>query len=197
MTRLTRWACTMLGAAAAVGAVAVLCGCASWTERETGGGEAPAGGAFASQTVDIGVVTSNVEKAAAFYTEALGFKEVEGFDVPAEMGKEAGLSDNQPFHVRVFVLGSEPTATKVKLMEFPDAPGAKADNAYVHSTLGLSYLTLHITDTNAAMERLKAAGVEPVANGPYDLPEGFPEGVYLTVVRDPDGNLIELVGPKK
>jgi catechol 2,3-dioxygenase-like lactoylglutathione lyase family enzyme len=193
----------MLGAVVAVGAIAALYGCATDAEEGTGDEEAAAGketaeaGAFASQTVDIGIVVSDVEKAAAFYTEALGFTEVEGFDVPADMGKKAGLSDNLPFHVRVFVLGEEPTATKVKLMEFPDADSAKADHATIHSTLGLSYLTLHITDTTAAMERLTAAGVKPIAEGPYELPEGFPKGVYLTIVRDPDGNLVELVGPKK
>jgi catechol 2,3-dioxygenase-like lactoylglutathione lyase family enzyme len=187
----------MLGALAAVGAIAALYGCATEAEEEPGGGEAEPPGAFASQTVDIGIVVSDVEKAAAFYTGALGFTEIEGFDVPATMGKESGLSDNQPFHVRVFVLGKEPTATKVKLMQFPDAPGTKPDHAYIHTTLGLSYLTLHITDTTAAMERLTRAGVTPIANGPYELPEGFPKGVFLTIVRDPDGNLIELVGPKK
>jgi len=199
MTRLTRWAYMLLGAVVAVGAIAALYGCA--TDAEEGAAEKePAAadtGPFASQTVDIGIVTSDVEKAAAFYTKALGFTEVEGFDVPGPMGKASGLSDNQPFHVRVFVLGKEPTATKVKLMQFADAPGAKADHAYIHTTLGLSYLTLHITDTTAAMERLTAAGVTPIAEGPYELPEGFPKGVYLTIVRDPDGNLIELVGPKK
>ncbi len=203
MTRLTRWAYMMLGAVVAVGAIAALYGCATDAEEGTGGEEtaaekAPAeAGAFASQTVDIGIVVSDVEKAADFYTEALGFTEVQGFDVPADMGKKAGLSDNHAFSVRVFVLGTEPTATKVKLMAFRDAESAKPDNAYIHSTLGLSYLTLHITDTTAAMERLTAAGVEPIAEGPYELPEGFPKGVYLTIVRDPDGNLIELVGPKK
>jgi len=197
MTRLTRLTYMMLGAVAAVGVLAALYGCATEAEEETGGGEAPAAGAFATETVDIGIVVSDVEKAAAFYTEALGFTEVEGFDVPGAMGKESGLSDNQPFHVRVFVLGEAPTATQVKLMAFADAPGAKPDNAYIHSTLGLSYLTLHITDTTAAMERLKAAGVQPIANGPCELPEGFPKGIFLTIVRDPDGNLIELVGPKK
>jgi len=196
MNRLTRWGYMSLGAVVAASAIVALYGCATEGEDKTVE-EPSAGDAFASQTVDVGIVVSDVEKAADFYTEALGFKEVPGFDVPAEMGKEAGLSAGQPFHVRVFVLGDAPTATKVKLMAFPDAPSAEPDNATIHSTLGLSYLTLHITDTTAAMERLEAAGVEPVANGPYALPEGFPKGVYLTLVRDPDGNLIELVGPKK
>ncbi len=193
MTRLTRIGYLVLGAVAAVGGLAALYGCATEAEEETGEEAAKPSGAFSSTTVDIGIVVSDVEKAATFYTEALGFTEVPGFDVSAEMGKASGLTDNQPFHVRVFVLGSEPTATKVKLMEFPDAPGAGADHAYIHSTLGLSYLTLHITDTNAAMERLTKAGVQPLADGPYALPKGG----FLTLVRDPDGNMIELVGPKK
>jgi len=199
MSGLTRWAYMTLGAVVAVGAIAALYGCATEAEEPpAGGGEAAtAAPAFASQTVDIGIVVSNVEKAAAFYTEALGFTEVPGFDVPAAMGKDSGLSDNLAFSVRVFVLGDAKTATKVKLMQFADASSAKADNATIHSTLGLSYLTLHITDTTAAMARLEKAGVKPIAGGPYLLPEGFPKGVYLTVVRDPDGNLIELVGPKK
>ncbi len=198
MTSTTRWAYMGLGAMAALGLVAVLYGCGSQAEPPQPKEEpAKETGMFASTTVDIGIVVSDVERAAKFYTEALGFTEIEGFDVPAEMGKASGLTDGLPFHVRVFVLGKEPTATKVKLMEFPGTASAKPDNAFIHSTLGLSYLTIHVTDTTAALERLAKAGVKPIAQGPYALPEGFPKGIYLTVVRDPDGNLIELVGPKK
>ena len=199
MSGLTRWAYMTLGAVVAVGALAALYGCTTDAEEAPAGGEAAAsaGAGFASEIVDIGIVVSDVEKAAQFYTEALGFTEVKGFDVPADMGKAAGLSDNLPFSVRVFVLGDAKTATKVKLMEFPKAESAKAANATIHSTLGLSYLTLHITDTTAAMARLEKAGVKPIAEGPYLLPEGFPKGLYLTIVRDPDGNLVELVGPKQ
>ena len=49
----------------------------------------------------------------------------------------------------------------------------------------------------AATKRLEANGVKPLAKGPVPLPEGFPEGVFLTVVKDPDGNFVELVGPSK
>ena len=49
----------------------------------------------------------------------------------------------------------------------------------------------------AALKRLDKAGVKPVAKGPVPLPAGLPQGVFLTVVQDPDGNLVELVGPKK
>jgi len=147
---------------------------------------------LARTTIDVGIVVSDVEKAAEFYKNALGFTEVPGFDVSAEMGAGSGLTDDQPFHVRVFVLGEEPTATKIKLMEFSDAPGKKVDNQFINSSYGFSYLTIWVSDTTAAVERAKKAGAVPVKE-PYDLGGNN----YLTLVKDPDGNFIEFVGPKK
>jgi lactoylglutathione lyase len=148
---------------------------------------------FARTTIDIGIVVSDVEKAAGFYKNALGFTEVPGFDVSKEMGGDAGLSDYQAFQVRVLVLGNEASATRIKIMEFPEAPGKKVNNKFIHSSLGFSYLTIFVSDTTAAVERAKKAGVVPVKE-PYQLGTG---NSYLTLVRDPDGNIIELVGPKK
>ena len=156
-------------------------------------GRSGAKGNFARTTIDFGIVVSDVEKAAQFYTEALGFTEVPGFDVSKEMGGDSGLSNYQAFHVRVLVLGDEASATKIKIMEFPKAPGKKIDNQFIHSSLGYSYLTIFVSDTTAAVERAKKAGVLPVKE-PYQLGGG---NNYLTLLRDPDGNIIELVGPKK
>jgi catechol 2,3-dioxygenase-like lactoylglutathione lyase family enzyme len=98
--------------------------------------------------------------------------------------------------VRVFVLGEGELATKVKLMEVPGVAISEGDNAYIHSQLGFRYLTIFIDNTAEAMKRLRAAGVEPVADGPILIGDD-PSGSYLTVIRDPDGNLIELIGPSK
>ena len=152
---------------------------------------------FASATVDIGVVASDVEKSAQFYTKAIGFTEVPGFDVPGPMGADAGLTDSKPFHVRVFVLSDAEGATNLKIMQFPDAPCARPDNAFIHSTFGFRYLTIHVKDMTAAVDRARKAGAVPLAKGPYRLPDEFGKGVHLTVFRDPDGNFVELVGPKK
>ena len=114
-----------------------------------------------------------------------------------QMGADSGLSDNLPFKVYPLVLENDSTATNVKLMQFKDTPAKKVDNSFIHSSLGVSYLTIYVKDTTAALARAKAFGVEPIAKGPIALPEGFPKGIYLTLLRDPDGNLIELVGPKK
>ena len=148
---------------------------------------------FARTTIDVGIVVSDVEKAAEFYINALGFTEVPGFDVSKDMGGDSGLCDYQAFSVRVLLLGNEASATRIKIMEFPEAPGKKVDNKFIHSSLGFSYLTILVSDTTAAIERVKKAGVVPVKE-PYQLGTG---NSYLTLVRDPDGNIIELVGPKK
>ena len=160
-----------------------LSGCAVRSEQKS---------EFTSTTIDMGIVVSDVEKAAEFYKNALGFTEAPGFDVSAEMGGGSGLTDNQPFHVMVFVLGEEPTATKIKLMQFPQTPGKNVDNQFIHSSLGYSYLTIFVTDMAASVERAKKAGAT-VVKEPYKINGNN----YLTLVKDRDGNIIEFVGPTK
>ncbi len=152
--------------------------------------------AFASKTIDIGVVVSDVEKSVKFYTNAIGFKEVPGFGVPKGFATRVGLTDQQELKIRVLVLGEGEGATKLKLMELPGVKSKRSDNRYIHSQLGFSYLTVMVKDTTAALARLKKVGIKPIAGGTQALPAPLPQGVYLTIVKDPDGNLIELVGPK-
>jgi len=137
---------------------------------------------FPKTTIDIGIVVSNVEKAAQFYKNVIGFTELSGFDVSKEMGRDAGLSNYQAFSVRVLVLADKPNATRIKIMEFPEAPGKKIDNRFIHSSLGFSYLTISVSDMTATLERAKKAGVAPVKK-PYQLGAG---NYYLS-----------LLGPKK
>jgi catechol 2,3-dioxygenase-like lactoylglutathione lyase family enzyme len=152
--------------------------------------------AFSSETIDLGICVSNIEKSAEFY-KAIGFTEQEPFGVPADFAAEAGLTDRKPLKIRVFTLGKEKTATKIKLMQVEGTNPKASDNAFIHSQLGIRYLTVFVTDMNAAMDRLKKANVTALGRAPHPLPKGLPEGVFLTVFRDPDGNLIEFVGPKK
>ena len=148
---------------------------------------------FSRTTIDLGVVVSDVDKSVKFYTEALGFQEARGFSVAGPFCKDAGLTNNKPLKIRVLVLGKGPSATKLKLMTVADVKTKKSDNSYIHSQSGYSYVTVFVNDTNAAVKRLTKAGVKPIAKGPVQIPGSK---AYLTVVRDPDGNLIELVGPK-
>ena len=50
----------------------------------------------------------------------------------------------------------------------------------------------------AALERLTTIGIKPIANPPVLLPEALVPGTPdLTFVRDPDGNFVELISPRK
>ena len=156
--------------------------------------EKPAG-TFSNPSADIGIVVKDLEKSAKFYTETLGMTEVPGFSVPAEKAAGIGLTDNQPATIRVFVMDPDAKGpkTKFKLMAFPDAPGKMQDQKFIHSSIGVSYLTLYVTDMNTSVARLKEAKVELLGKTPSDLGGGN----FITVFRDPDGNFIELIGPKK
>lgn len=146
---------------------------------------------FTKPVIDIGIVVSDLAKSAAFYTNAIGFKEVPGFKVTAERATEIGLTDNQPADIRVFTLGEGNLATRIKLMSFPNAPGKQPDQKFIHSTVGMRYLTLYVADINAALKRLEK--VKLLGKTPTDLGGG----TWIVVFQDPDGNFIELVGPRK
>jgi catechol 2,3-dioxygenase-like lactoylglutathione lyase family enzyme len=177
----------------------LICGCASTEQYSASEKEVTREtvSAFTTPRVDIGIVVSDVERSVKFYTEGLGFTERPGFDVPAEMGGDSGLSDYKPFHVHVLALDDSEHATNVKLMEFPGVQSERPANDFIHTSLGVSYLTIYVQDITAAVERARRAGALPLAKGPILLPRKFPEGIYLALVRDPDGNMIELVGPKR
>ncbi|MBT6918894.1 MAG: hypothetical protein HN985_04150 [Planctomycetaceae bacterium] len=69
------------------------------------------------------------------------------------------------------------------------------DNEFIHSHTGFRYLTIIIEDTSAALSRLKKLGVTPLAKSPVTLPQKLAPGMSLTCIKDPDGNLVELIGP--
>jgi catechol 2,3-dioxygenase-like lactoylglutathione lyase family enzyme len=153
---------------------------------------------FVQPTIDVGCFVSDPDASVKFYTEAIGFKEVNAFDVNGGFCKRAGLTDGAPLNnIRVLVLGEGPGATKLKLSSIPGSKAKAGDNEYVSSQYGFRYLTIFVTDMDAALARLKTAGVKPLAQGPAEIPRDIAEGLFLACVRDPDGNVIELLGPKK
>ena len=74
-----------------------------------------------------------------------------------------------------------------------EGKSAKQKNEQINTTLGFSYITVFVKSTKVAVERLKKADVKPLAKGPAKIPN---TEMMLTVIRDPDGNIVELVGPE-
>ena len=152
---------------------------------------------FPRATIDLGCVVTDLEKSVRFYTQGIGFRELKGFEVPAALATDAGLTDARPLSIRVLVLGDGEDATKLKLMQVAGTLPRTGDTDFIHSHTGFRYLTIMVADTDAALERLAKLGVKPIAQGPVALPDSLAPGLHLTCVRDPDGNLVELLGPRK
>jgi catechol 2,3-dioxygenase-like lactoylglutathione lyase family enzyme len=152
--------------------------------------------AFPRTTIDLGCVVSDLDKSLKFYVDGIGFRQVEGFDVPADLARDAGLTDSKPLSIRVLVLGDGEGATRLKLMQVAGTTPRTGDNEFIHSHTGFRYLTIFVADADAAVARLEARGVRPLAKGPVPLPAALGAGMTLTSVRDPDGNLVELLGPR-
>jgi lactoylglutathione lyase len=152
--------------------------------------------AFPRTTIDLGTVVSDLEKSVRFYAEGIGFRELKGFDVSAELAAAAGLTDSRPLSVRVLVLGDGPSATKLKLMQIAGTSPRTGDTEFIHSHTGFRYLTIMVDNTATTLARLEKLGVKPLAKSPVALPSQLAAGMYLTCVRDPDGNIVELIGPR-
>jgi len=152
--------------------------------------------AFPRTTIDLGCVVSDLDASLRFYTVGIGFRELPGFVVDPPLAADAGLTDGKPLDVHVLVLGEEEHATRLKLMQVAGTSPRTGDTEFIHSRTGFRYLTIMVADTDAALARLAAIGVRPIAGSPVALPDGLGKGLFLTCVRDPDGNLVELIGPR-
>lgn len=152
---------------------------------------------FAKPTIDIGMVVSDIDKSLKFYKDVLGFTEAPGFKVPSQFALDTGLANKLELDVHQLVLSEGPGATTLKLMQFKTSPGVPIDNSFIHSSYGFRYLTISVKNLNAAVEKAAKAGAKPIAKCPVRLPAGFPDGLALANYRDPDGNLVELVGSWK
>ena len=153
-------------------------------------------GPFASHTIDLGVVVSDLEKSLAFYKGVVGMTEVPGFKVGGDFPKKVGLTDGAGLDIHVLVLGEGDTSTKLKVMQVKSQKPAKTlKQRHIHTLTGFSYITIVVTDVDAVLERAKKAGIKPYAKSPQRLPEGLPQTVCLLMLKDPDGNFVEIVGP--
>lgn len=130
--------------------------------------------------VDIGLTTRNIGEMKRFYMEVLGLEEVAVRDIPADFIRQAGFGGGgMKLHALKF------GDILIKLLEFDGPPpggGTLAD-----ARAGFRYLTFWVKDMEAAVDHLKAAGVEPLSEILARVPER--KTVFF---KDPDGNLLEL-----
>jgi len=158
----------------------------------TGAREDESKSVFTDTTMDLGMVVSDLDASLKFYTDIVGLTKTGGFSVPGSVCKQAGLTDGHDLNITILTPNGDSKGTNLKLMAVPDADSKASDNQYIHSQLGFSYLTFYVADLDAAIARAKSANVEFA--GAEATAVGGKNS--LSLVRDPDGNIVELVGPR-
>jgi len=127
----------------------------------------------------VGLSVPDLDRAQRFYEEGLGMKEQSRFEIPGPGIRGAILATDGGACIELLErAGSKRAAT------FADPPEAILSEGYGHWALG-------VDDIDAACERLVAAGAQVVWE-PRDAPQ---PGARMAFLRDPDGNLIELIRP--
>ncbi len=147
---------------------------------------------FSSTTIGIGVVVSDLEKSLDFYTDVIGLKKVGGFDVSEDFAKKSGLTGGLPIKVITLKLEDEPEATQWKVISF----GKKAPDPlprYVQDIVGMRFITINVTNLKPFLERINKHGVKLLGETPVPLESSG--NMHFILVSDPDGILIELIGP--
>ena len=146
---------------------------------------------FSSPLIGVGVVVKDLDKSVDFYVNTIGLVKTGGFSLDANFAKRSGLSNGVPFSVVVLKLENSDKANEWKLMSFDNNPRHKK-STYVQDDLGIQYITIHVKALDPIMDRLKQKGVKFLG----DTPTSLSGDLFFLLVQDPDGNFVELIGPR-
>ena len=129
---------------------------------------------LAKQALDLGVVTSNIERALAFYQGPLGFAKDSEFAFPG-VGILHRLRVGESFF---------------KLLAPDEPPAARAPGGGITGGIGFRYVTFMLSNLDETVEACRAFGAKIAVE-----PRALRPGVRMAMVEDPDGNTVELLGP--
>jgi len=145
---------------------------------------------FSSGLIGVGVVTRDIQKSLDFYLHVIGMTKVSEFDVDENFGKVSGLTNGLAFHVDVLKLQDSPQANQWKLMSF-QKEGSHPMPKYIEDDTGMQYITIHVNSLDPFLKRIKKHQVKLLGDTPVPLNEQD----HFVLVQDPDGTIIELIGP--
>jgi catechol 2,3-dioxygenase-like lactoylglutathione lyase family enzyme len=145
---------------------------------------------FSSGLIGVGVVTLDIDKSLDFYLNVIGMTKVGEFDVDENFGKFSGLTYGLAFHVDILKLQDSPDANQWKLMSFKKE-GSHPMPKYIHDDTGMQYITINVISLDPVLKRIKKHDVKLMGETPVPLGEKD----HFVLVQDPDGTIIELIGP--
>jgi catechol 2,3-dioxygenase-like lactoylglutathione lyase family enzyme len=145
---------------------------------------------FSSGLIGVGVVAQDINKSLDFYINVIGMTKVGEFDVDEGFGKISGLTDGLAFHVDILKLQDSPDANQWKVMSFKKE-GSHPMSTYIHDDTGPQYITISVNSLEPILKRIKKENVKLLGETPVPLGETD----HFVLVQDPDGTIIELIGP--
>jgi catechol 2,3-dioxygenase-like lactoylglutathione lyase family enzyme len=134
--------------------------------------------------LEVGICVADLERAAAFYENVLGFKRISEATLAADRAAQAGFG---PVSFRMLRMQTN-YGERIKLLK-PEPLPAAAERGGILAREGISYLTFVVADLDAALQRLDRAGARSISGGPVQTRPG----TRLAFFRDSEGNVLELV----
>lgn len=122
----------------------------------------------------MGMSVADIEKMTAWYSDMLGFKVAKDLAMGQGGGKLRFLENGDERIEMVYTAGSKPGEQR------PLPPNSTIQ--------GWVQITMEVPDLDAARAALIARGVTPGAITPI-----APLGIRIMFMRDPEGNIVELV----
>jgi catechol 2,3-dioxygenase-like lactoylglutathione lyase family enzyme len=145
-------------------------------------------------TIDhVNLVVTDLPRMLAFYRDTLGLRVTKQVTISGEwIGQTVGLQD-----VRAEVVYLDlPAGPRIELIRYVSPDAVHAPGVDKPHALGLRHLAFKVDDIDAAVARLRSAGVQffsDVQSVP-DSQVTYARGVRkrLAYFRDPEGNILEL-----
>ena len=125
---------------------------------------------------------SDLEATNAFFAK-LGFESLRRYVSSGPAADKGTGTDNAD--VDISWLSHPQGGPKLELLRYQNEPTGKAAH---NSQVGAAHLCLRVENVNAEYERLSGEGVTFVS-----APHGDEFGVIWVYMRDPDGNVVELI----
>lgn len=122
-------------------------------------------------SIDLGIVVSDPERALAFYRDLLGFE-------PAGDGPMPGM------HMYRLMCGT----SMIKLCHPKRPPAASAPSGGIVGATGYRYWTISVADIDELTDRCAAEGFTVAVPVTEIMP-----GTRIAIVEDPDGNWVEFL----
>lgn len=151
----------------------------------------PAPAQLAERVESVTITVSDMERAIAFYTEALAFQIASDTEVHGEAYERLfGV-----FGARIRVVRLRLGRECIELMQFMTPRGRPIPADSRSNDRWFQHIAIVVSDMDAAYRQLRAHDVAHVSPAPQRLPDWNPNagGISAFYFRDPDGNNLELI----